>query len=86
MTISRREFTLALGAGTLALSKQSSETPVSAERARTMLRGQAGAPLLEDEAWLELFRRAVELNAETRGVLRDYELSPDVEPTITVLR
>lgn len=86
MTISRREFTLALGAGTLGLSKQNPEAPVTAERARAMLREQTGASIFQDEAWLELFRRAVELNAETRRVLRDYELSADVEPAITFLR
>lgn len=90
MTLSRRTFAFAFAAGAgplgLGLSTQSPGPDVTEESVRRMLEGQAGASIFDDESWLELLRRALELNAETRGLLRDYELSADVEPAITFLR
>ena len=87
MTLSRREFTALVGASTLRLTAQTSEgEPISTQSVGALLDAQGGRGMFADSEWLELLRRAIELNAQTRASLRRYSLSADTEPTITFAR
>ena len=87
MTLSRREFTALVGASTLRLTAQNNEGErISTESVGAILDAQGGRGLFADSEWLELLRRAIELNAQTRASLRRYDLSADTEPTITFTR
>lgn len=87
VTLSRREFTALVGASALGHSSQNpAGEPVTAETARVLLDAHGGGGIFADGEWLELLRRALELNAETRARLRRYSPSSDTEPTITFVR
>jgi len=87
MTLSRREFTALVSASAVRLSSQNIEGErISTESVGAILDAQGGRGLFADSEWLELLRRAIELNAQTRASLRRYDLSADTEPTITFTR
>ncbi len=91
MTMDRRRFAAATGAGAVALLWQQACTEVadtgevSAATAQTLLDHQGSRGIYEDAEELDRLRAAIANMIDVQRQLRDFPLDPD-EPPLTIFR